>query len=66
MRGTLDILYRLPDGKLIVGDYKTDKELNPAKYADQGKAYEEAVNRALEEKPTFKLIHLREGSTVAL
>jgi hypothetical protein len=66
MRGTMDLLYRLPSGLLVIGDYKTDKDLDPSKYAEQGKAYEEAVTRALGEKATFKLIHLREGSAVSL
>ena len=66
MRGTMDILYRLPSGQLVIGDYKTDKELDPAKYAPQAEAYQEAVQRALGEKAQFKLIYLREGSAVAL
>ncbi len=63
MRGTMDILYRSPDGKLVVGDYKTDNELYPGKYASQAQAYAEAAQRALGEKAQFKLISLREGST---
>jgi len=35
MRGTIDVLYRTPAGRLVIGDYKTDKELNPEKYAAQ-------------------------------
>jgi ATP-dependent exoDNAse (exonuclease V) beta subunit len=66
MRGTIDILYRLPSKQLVIGDYKSDKELDTSKYTEQGKAYEEAVSRALGEKPIFKLIHLREGSAVSL
>ncbi len=66
MRGSMDILYRTPKDELVIGDYKTAKELDASKYAEQGKAYEEAVSRALGEKPALKLIHLREGSTITL
>ena len=66
MRGFMDILYKTPRGQLVIGDYKTDKERVPAKYAEQAKAYEEAIQRSLGEKAQFKLIYLREGSAVAL
>lgn len=58
MRGTLDILYR-SGGKLIVGDYKTGFETDPAAFAEQGRAYQEAVRRALGEKAEFRVLHLR-------
>ncbi len=60
MRGAVDILYRLPSGQLIIGDYKTDRTQDDDRYTAQGKAYEEAVTRALGEKATFKTIYLRE------
>jgi ATP-dependent helicase/nuclease subunit A len=63
MRGQIDILYRLPSGKLIIGDYKTDKERDEKKYLEQAKAYQQAIELAMGEKTTFKLIYLRETPT---
>ncbi len=64
MRGTLDILYRLPSGQLVVGDYKTTQNVGRSAvesdpYALQAQAYTEAISRALGEKAIFKLIYLR-------
>jgi ATP-dependent exoDNAse (exonuclease V) beta subunit len=64
VRGAIDLLYR-QDGRLVVADYKTEdatkKELPKlrAKYEAQGRAYVEAVKKALGEKAEFRLIFLR-------
>jgi ATP-dependent helicase/nuclease subunit A len=58
MRGTMDIVYRLPSGKIVVGDYKTGKTKQD--YEPQAQAYKEAIKRALGEEATFKIINLRE------
>jgi ATP-dependent exoDNAse (exonuclease V) beta subunit len=63
MRGAMDILYRLPSGQLIVGDYKTDLNPEANRYAAQGAAYTEAVSRALGEKALFKALYLRKIPT---
>lgn len=60
MRGTIDILYRLPSGQLVVGDYKTDQDLDPEKYKAQAAAYTQAVSLALNERVQFKLISIRQ------
>ena len=63
MRGTLDILYRLPTGQVVIGDYKTGKTAHD--YSVQGKTYEEAVHRALGINAVFKVINLREEATIS-
>lgn len=65
MRGTMDILYRTPSGEIIVGDYKTDREVDPDRYKPQGAAYTEAVSRSLGESAQFRLIYLRPQFTSA-
>lgn len=60
MRGALDILYRLPSGQWMIGDYKTDREQDETRYAAQAAAYTEAVARALGEKAIFKTIYIRQ------
>jgi len=57
MRGTIDILYRLPSGKVVIGDYKSGQTKHD--YEAQGQAYKEAVKRALGENAAFKIISLR-------
>ena len=61
MRGTIDILYRLPTRQLVIGDYKSGHIRQD--YAAQGQAYKEAVKRALAEDAVFKVINLREETT---
>jgi ATP-dependent helicase/nuclease subunit A len=65
VRGQLDLLYRGPDGALVVADYKTEpvtpervQELR-AKYELQGRAYRDAVKAARGEDARFALIFLR-------
>jgi len=68
MRGTIDILYRLPSGQVVIGDYKTSRSelgarnsvLGADPYSAQSSAYREAVHRALGVEATFKIIALRE------
>ena len=62
MRGTLDLLYRLPSGQVVIVDYKTGKTKHD--YTAQGKAYQEAVKRALGIDAVFKVISIREDETV--
>ena len=67
MRGAIDILYRLPTGQLIIGDYKTSSsglriQDSESHYAAQGAAYREAVSRALGEKAAFKIISITLGT----
>lgn len=59
MRGTMDILYRLPGGELIIGDYKTGRPQNPDAFAAQAHAYETAVSTTLGERARFKPLYLR-------
>jgi hypothetical protein len=55
----MDILYRLPSGELIVGDFKTDRESDPERYKSQGSAYTHAVSLSIGESAEFRLIYLR-------
>ncbi|MGQ0645084.1 MAG: UvrD-helicase domain-containing protein [Elusimicrobiota bacterium] len=71
LRGGLDVLFR-QDGRLWVGDYKTDR-LSPggaaaraAHYLPQGRAYADAVKKARNEPCGFRIIYLRTGETVDL
>ena len=57
MRGTMDILYRLPNGQTVIGDYKTGATKQD--YAAQAAAYQEAVHRALGARAVCKIISLR-------
>ena len=76
--GSIDLLYRDPDGRLVVADYKTDRAdpraADPdtsaarAAYARQGSLYRTAVARALpgEPPPRFELWWLRRGEVETL
>ena len=64
VRGAIDLVYRLK-GRLIVADYKSERvEAKSAdkireKYAEQGRAYLNAVKRAWNEDADFRLLFLR-------
>jgi ATP-dependent helicase/nuclease subunit A len=65
MRGSIDLLYR-DQGSLVVADYKTERvspqelKAKKDKYAAQGQAYCQAVERAMGQGPVeFRLIFLR-------
>jgi ATP-dependent helicase/nuclease subunit A len=64
MRGTIDILYRLLSGQIVIGDYKSGH--TKQNHAAQGAAYQEAVRRALGVEAVFKVIHLREETNTSL
>jgi ATP-dependent helicase/nuclease subunit A len=69
-RGVIDLLYRDPDGSIVVADYKTgreeDEEALRRRYAPQLQVYAEAVRAALElgELPRAELWHLRSGRRI--
>ncbi len=69
VRGSMDLLLRR-DGKLWVADYKTDKvskgdaARHAERYEPQGRAYAEAVGKALGEPCGFQVIFLRTGGFV--
>jgi ATP-dependent helicase/nuclease subunit A len=63
VQGVIDVVYRI-GGKVYVADYKTDKLLEPEKYALIRDIYSEAVKRVLKVEPVFKLIYLRQGRAV--
>jgi len=72
MQGTLDLLYRL-DGKIWIGDYKTDQVTaaaapeRAAAYARQAEVYRRAVCEALGLAAVgFRFIFLRSGVTVSV
>jgi ATP-dependent helicase/nuclease subunit A len=70
--GSIDLLYRDDDGRLVVVDYKTDR-VEPssadagerrARYAQQGALYCRAIGEALgaDPSPRFELWWLRSGA----
>jgi ATP-dependent exoDNAse (exonuclease V) beta subunit len=71
-RGSLDLLYRDADGRLVVADYKTDREDDPdelaRRYGGRLGIYVQAVARALEppRPPRAELWMLRTGRRVEL
>jgi ATP-dependent helicase/nuclease subunit A len=69
--GTIDLIYRQPDGGLVVADYKTDREIPdqvPESYRDQLSVYSQAVGRAFPDqaKPLCELLYVRGGERVRL
>jgi ATP-dependent helicase/nuclease subunit A len=63
VRGVMDILYRTAEGRLVVGDYKTDKIQDPTHYEAQGQIYRKAVSQILGEEAEFRLIYLRNDTS---
>ena len=65
MRGVIDVLFRERE-RLVVADYKSEKvsardvAARREKYAAQGRAYAEAIEKTMGEAPEFRLIFLRE------
>jgi ATP-dependent helicase/nuclease subunit A len=64
--GTIDLLYRDPDGRLVVADYKSDSRPDDerrARYRAQLSTYARGVARIFpdEPEPLLELIWLREG-----
>ena len=69
--GTIDLLYRDPDGRLVVADYKTDREPESAtreRYRAQLEVYARGVARAFPNAapPALELLYLRSGERVRL
>jgi ATP-dependent helicase/nuclease subunit A len=69
--GTLDLLYRDPDGRLVVADYKTDREPGPEtteRYRGQLEIYARGVALAFPEAPppAKELLYVRTGQRVRL
>jgi ATP-dependent helicase/nuclease subunit A len=72
IRGTIDLLYRETDGRLVVADFKTDRETDPSRlvatYGPQIDLYAEAVRRATGRPllPARELWALRSGDVLRL
>ena len=69
--GTIDLLYRDPDGRLVVADYKSDREQESAareRYRAQLQVYGRGVARAFPDaaSPALELLYLRSGERVRL
>lgn len=66
LRGQIDVFYE-KDGKLIVGDYKTDRQESPEDYALQLRIYAMALERYLGRLPDRAvLFYLRSGNGVEI
>jgi ATP-dependent exoDNAse (exonuclease V) beta subunit len=64
--GTIDVLYRDPAGRLVVADYKTDRdppEEPSAAYRAQLSVYARAASRHFpdEPEPARELLYVRSG-----
>jgi ATP-dependent helicase/nuclease subunit A len=74
VEGAIDLVYRSPEGVLVVADYKTDHVATPgearaaaARYRAQARCYVEAVGRALGEPVSrFELHFVRPGVRIDL
>ncbi|MCZ6570271.1 MAG: UvrD-helicase domain-containing protein [Deltaproteobacteria bacterium] len=69
--GTLDLLYREPDGRLVVADYKTDRDPSPEarqRYREQLEAYARGIALAFPEAPppAQELLYVRTGERVRI
>lgn len=71
-RGSIDLLYKDADGRVVVADYKTDRETDPSElhrhYAAQLGIYADAVRQALDldQRPRRELWLLRSGRVLPL
>jgi ATP-dependent helicase/nuclease subunit A len=66
--GTIDLLYREPDGTIVVADYKTDASLDGAleRHREQLRVYAEGVRRAIPgSRVRAELWMLRHGAVIA-
>jgi ATP-dependent exoDNAse (exonuclease V) beta subunit len=61
--GTLDLLYRDPDGQLVIADYKTDRDPEPDRHREQLEVYAKGIALAFpdEPPPAMELLYLRTG-----
>jgi ATP-dependent helicase/nuclease subunit A len=64
VQGVIDAVWRRPDGKLVVADWKTDTIVAPENYALIREIYGEAARRVFGEEPVFALVYLRQGRIV--
>ena len=69
--GTIDLVYRRADGRMVVADYKTDREVPteaPEGYRQQLRIYGRAIERAFpdEENPVLELLYVREGKRIVV
>ncbi len=69
--GTLDLLYRDPDGRIVVADYKTDREPGPEtseRYRQQLEVYARGIALAFPEAPppAQELLYVRTGERVRI
>ncbi|MCQ2585014.1 MAG: UvrD-helicase domain-containing protein [Treponema sp.] len=67
VNGIIDLCYKMPDGRVVVVDYKTDEEIHPDKYYPQLACYMDAVSELFEvdkSKVECHLFYLRYGQSV--
>jgi len=67
VNGIIDLCYKLPDGRVVIVDYKTDEEIHPEKYYPQLACYKDAASELFDvspEKIECWLYFLRYGQAV--
>ncbi|MEE8556392.1 MAG: UvrD-helicase domain-containing protein [Myxococcota bacterium] len=67
--GSIDLIYRSPEGGIVVADYKTDREIPasvPEEYRAQLAVYARAARRAFpgEPEPARELLYVRHGERI--
>ncbi|MCQ2572561.1 MAG: UvrD-helicase domain-containing protein [Treponema sp.] len=67
INGIIDLCYKMPDGRVVIVDYKTDEEIHPDKYYPQLSCYKNAASELFGvEKSQIEchLFYLRYGQSV--
>jgi len=67
VNGIIDLCYKMPDGRVVIVDYKTDEEIHPDKYAPQLACYKDAASELFGvDKSNIEchLFYLRYGQSV--
>ena len=67
VNGIIDLCYKMPDGRVVVVDYKTDEDIHPDKYYPQLACYKDAVSELFDtdkSKVECYLFYLRYGHSV--
>ncbi len=66
--GSIDLIYKKPDGEVIIVDFKTDRTIQPERHFSQQKCYREAAKSLVPDadKITCYLYYLRFDRTIKI